>query len=78
MFLKNKRMLTDCITNNLIIKQVLYISVITLLYKFYYLESIRTFLAGPKVKTQARQNTQSEPNDENDGLLNKIKKAIFG
>ncbi|CAK9828145.1 Protein tumorous imaginal discs, mitochondrial [Anthophora retusa] len=32
----------------------------------------------PKVKTQARQNVQAEPNDENDGLLNKIKKAIFG
>ncbi|XP_017789652.1 PREDICTED: protein tumorous imaginal discs, mitochondrial-like isoform X2 [Habropoda laboriosa] len=33
---------------------------------------------GPKVKTQAKQNMQNEPNDENNGLLNKIKKAIFG
>ncbi|XP_012346790.1 protein tumorous imaginal discs, mitochondrial isoform X2 [Apis florea] len=33
---------------------------------------------GPRVKTQARQNMQSEQNIENDGLLNKIKKAIFG
>ncbi|XP_076171793.1 dnaJ homolog l(2)tid, mitochondrial isoform X2 [Ptiloglossa arizonensis] len=32
--------------------------------------------AGPKVKTQARQNTQHD--NDNDGLLNKIKKAIFG
>lgn len=57
---------------------VLYISVISLLYKFFYLESIHTFLAGPEIKTQARQNTQSESHAENDGLLSKIKKAIFG
>jgi len=31
--------------------------------------------AGPKVQTQARQEDQ---NDQNNGLLGKIKKAIFG
>jgi len=31
--------------------------------------------AGPKMQTQARQEVQ---NDQNDGLLTKIKKAIFG
>ncbi|XP_076685568.1 dnaJ homolog l(2)tid, mitochondrial isoform X2 [Andrena cerasifolii] len=35
-------------------------------------------MAGPKVKTQARQNVQNKPSDENDGLLTKIKRAIFG
>ncbi|XP_012137225.1 dnaJ homolog l(2)tid, mitochondrial isoform X2 [Megachile rotundata] len=34
--------------------------------------------AGPKVKTQARHYADNEGNVENDGLLKKIKKAIFG
>ncbi|XP_015440450.1 PREDICTED: protein tumorous imaginal discs, mitochondrial-like isoform X2 [Dufourea novaeangliae] len=35
-------------------------------------------MAGPKIKTQARQNVESDMNNENDGLFNKIKRAIFG
>lgn len=34
--------------------------------------------AGPKIKTQARPQSQSDSSDENDGLLTKIKKALFG
>lgn len=34
--------------------------------------------AGPKVQTQARQDIQNDLTNQNDGLLGKIKKAIFG
>ncbi|XP_076236161.1 dnaJ homolog l(2)tid, mitochondrial isoform X1 [Calliopsis andreniformis] len=34
--------------------------------------------AGPKIKTQARQNTHDNLSNENDGLLTKLKKALFG
>lgn len=34
--------------------------------------------AGPKMKTQASQDVQNDQTNQNDGLLGKIKKAIFG
>ncbi|XP_020294240.1 protein tumorous imaginal discs, mitochondrial-like isoform X2 [Pseudomyrmex gracilis] len=34
--------------------------------------------AGPKVQTQARQEEMNDQTNQNDGLLKKIKKAIFG
>ncbi|XP_076376163.1 dnaJ homolog l(2)tid, mitochondrial isoform X2 [Megalopta genalis] len=35
-------------------------------------------MAGPKIKTQARQNIDNETSSENDGIFTKIKRAIFG
>jgi hypothetical protein len=35
-------------------------------------------IAGPKVQTQANQEDHNEQTNPNDGLLNKIKKVIFG
>lgn len=34
--------------------------------------------AGPKVRTQTGQEVQNDETNQNNGLLNKIKKAIFG
>lgn len=54
-------------------------SFVKYMYCFKSLSSVASLFflgtAGPKIQTQARQDVQ---NDQNDGLLGKIKKAIFG